>query len=196
MPEYHRSIRFIGCILPAVFISCSYIVYRLLNDYESIAKYIKVLIVLSVFFNIIPISKWTYASLPIVFKVENKIEYLDRRIKIGSALEYVNKNLNDNDRILSLEQRVFYFEKPYTTILTIIDLILKDSMMDEPHCDISKLIERLKSEKITHLFSNNNYINTGYGYLPKELIQYLELVYSKNLVYVYKINFPNNVPTN
>ncbi|HGE71944.1 TPA: hypothetical protein ENX78_13965 [Candidatus Poribacteria bacterium] len=196
LPYPSRNIRLIGCILPVVFISCSYIVYRLLNDYESIAKYIKVLIVISVLFNIIPVVKWTYAGLPIVFKMENKIEYLDRRIKIGSALEYVNKNLSDNDRILSLEQRVFYFEKPYTTILTIIDLILKDSMMDEPRCDISKLIERLKSEKITHLFSNDNYVNTGYGYLPKDLMPYLELIYSKNLVYVYKINLPNNVPTN
>ncbi len=192
IPEKERNLRYISCILPCLFISGAYTVYRLLNDYESIKKYIKILVVLSAFFNIIPVAKWTYAGLPIIFKMEDKTEYLDRRTRIGSAFKYVNENLSDDDKIFSAEQRTFYYDKPYITIQTIKDLIYTDPDTKEVFGDIPKIIQRLKSEKVTHLLANENYSNTGFGYLPKELAQFLIPIYSSNRVYVYKFNFLDN----
>ncbi|MGB9596818.1 MAG: hypothetical protein ACPL7B_11100, partial [Candidatus Poribacteria bacterium] len=196
IPDEERNLRYVACILPCLFIAGAYTVYRLLYDYEAIAKYIKILIILSAFFNIIPIAKWTYAGLPIILKMESKTEYLDRREKFGSAIEYVNKNLGDDDKIFSVEQRTFYYDKPYTTLKIIKDLIFTDPNTKEIIGDISKIIERLKSEKVTHLLANENYANTGFGYLPKELEQFLIPIYNKNRVYVYKFNFPNNTSIN
>jgi hypothetical protein len=111
--------------------------------------------------------------------IETKESYLDRRTYIYSAVQYANNNLADTDRVLSMDYRGYYFDKPYATIHTI-----KDVINDTP-----KLIERIKSEGITHLFTNENYDNTGYKPLPDELRKSLKLVYTKNNVYLYKFDF-------
>jgi hypothetical protein len=179
MSKDSRQARFLAPVLPCLFIVGAYTAYRLMNDYKVLSKYIQIIIILSIFFNVIPIAKRAYDGLPVVFGMETKEHYMDRKIYIYSAVEYANKNLSDNDKLLTIDPRGYYFDKPYATKKTIGDVI--DNM--------PKLLERLKAERITHLFCNENYSNTGYQLLPKELKSYIKLIYRKNNVYLYKFDF-------
>ena len=188
-----RFIRYMAPALIWLFICGSYTAYRLMKEFKALNKIIQVLIILSVSFNIIPIAKWTYQSLPVTFGMETKEDYIDRRIRIYSVIDYANKNLDENAKIFITDRRGYYFDKPYVTKTVIFDnpLAAKYKINDADE-DIPRLLRKLKQKGVTHLFCNGNYPNTSFEIMPEELKEYMKLVYSKGRVSLYEFVFPTN----
>jgi len=94
-------------------------------------------------------------------------------------MEYVNNNLDNNAKILTMDPRGYYFDKSYITAKTIRKTIK----------DVAKLLDNLKENQVTHLFCNENASNTGYSPLPEELRQYIKPEYSTDNVYLYRFGW-------
>ena len=92
-----------------------------------------------------------------------------------------------------MDSRGYYFDKPYIKKYVIFDNpYAKKYIITDPNKDMPKLLEKLKSQGVTHWFCNENFSNTGSNLMPKELMAYTKLVYRKNKVYLYEFVFPTN----
>lgn len=168
-------------VYAGLFISSAYAVYWLLDSFLPLKKYIQGIAILSLIFNII-LSYYESAvdKLPVAIGIEKRDTYLERRTGMYGIIKYANENLSDNVKILTMDPRGYYFDKPYVT--------MRYKEIDE----IPELINRLKADGITHIFFNENASNTGFSSLPEGLKTYMEHLQSKNNVYLYKFKWSNN----
>jgi 4-amino-4-deoxy-L-arabinose transferase-like glycosyltransferase len=174
-------VRFSVPVYASLSIVGAYTVYWLLSNYKSLTKFIQIIILAFFLLNIIPLANLTFKVLPVISGLETKEHYLNRMIRIYDVIEYINNNLDNDVKILNMDSRGYYFEKPYVNILTFSDV----------YKSMPELLERLKKEKVTHLFCNENYSNTGYSPLPKELKSHIKLIYSSNRTYLYRFDWYN-----
>jgi len=179
----YQHVRYALPMFASLSVAGAYSVFWLLEKYKPLAKFIQIIILVFFLLNIIPLAKYTLNALPVVIGSETKEHYLNRVIRLYDVVEYANNNLGDDVKILSVDQRGYYFDKSYVIIYTIQDVYNKST---------PDLIERLKKEKVTHLFCNENYSNTGFVPLPEDLRSHLKLIYSSNYTYLYKFDWYNN----
>ncbi len=167
-------------VYSGLFISSAYAVYWLLNNFLSLKRYIQFIVILSILFNI-TLSYYTSAidRFRVATGIETRDEYLERKTGMYSVIKYANENLDDNVRILIMDPRGYYFDKPYVT-------------RRYGGIELSELIKKLKENGITHIFYNENAGNTGFSPLPEELKAYMEHLYSEKNVYLYKFKWFNN----
>lgn len=166
-------------VYAGLFISGAYAVYWLLNNLLALKKYVQIVIILSSIFNIIlSYYESTIERFPVVIGIKTREEYLEHKTgSMYSIIKYANENLDDNVKILTIDPRGYYFDKPYIT------------MRYRGIEKVSELIERLKADGVTHIYFNNNARNTGNYSLPEGLETYMELLQSKNNVYLYKFKW-------
>ncbi|MGQ9611128.1 MAG: ArnT family glycosyltransferase, partial [bacterium] len=166
-------------VYTGLFISGAYAVYWLLNNFLSLKRYIQVVVILSSIFNII-LSYYTSSidRFSIVIGIETRDKYLERKTGgMYNIMKYANENLGDNVKILTMDPRGYHFDKPY--------IIMRYGKIEK----VTELVEKLKADGITHVFFNNNASNTGFFSLPDELRAYMELLQSKNNVYLYRFKW-------
>ena len=178
-----EEVRLSVSLFASLSIAGAYAVFWLLDNYKPLVKFIRIIILACFLLNIIPLANLTFKALPVVSGLETKEHYLNRMIRMYDVVEYANNNLGDDVKILSMDSRGYYFDKPYiTTNIATNDVI--ESMPD--------LLEILKKEKVTHLFCNENYSNTGYRPLPEDLRSHIKLIYSNNNCYLYELDWYNS----
>ncbi|MDQ1318000.1 MAG: 2 protein [Candidatus Poribacteria bacterium] len=177
--SHQHHVRFALPMFASLSVIGAYSVFGLLEKYKPLVRFIQIIILAIFLLNIIPLAKYTLNALPVVIGSETKEHYLNRVIRLYDVVEYANNNIGNDVKILSMDLRVYYFDKPYATIYTIIDVY-----KSKPD-----LLQRLRTENITHLLCNENYSNTGYYSIPEDLRSYIQLKYTNNNTYLYKLDW-------
>ena len=192
---FTTSSRYMIPVYSSFFIIGAYAAYRLIDSYKPFNKVVPVIILASLLFNIIPVAGLAYIRLPVAIGIETKEQYLSRRIGMYDVAQYINRNLGDDVKILTMDPRGYYLNKPYIMGTRGRQGYLR---YDNIH-NVSQVLDMLKKHKITHLLINEVLIKGGpdiekfYLSIPQdlhlsELKSHMTLVYSKNDVYLYKLD--------
>jgi len=172
-------------VFAGLFIAGAYAAYRLLDSDRILKVAVQIVIVASLLFNIVIPVKETSIRLPVVIGSETREQYLDRRLYIYNVIEYANRNLGDDVRILTMDPRGYYLDKPYITGTPIFQGFIRYDGIK----DVSQLLDMFKRYGITHLL-----LDQGYGWkIPflDDLKSHMTLLYSRNDVYLYRLPSTN-----
>jgi len=192
---FTTSSRYMIPVYSGFFIAGAYAAYRLIDSYKPLNKVVPVIILASLLFNIIPVAGLAYIRLPVAIGLETREHYLSRRIEMYDVAEYINHNLSDDVKILTMDPRGYYLDKPH-----IMGARGRQGYIryDNIH-NVSQVLDMLKKHQITHLLINEVLIKGGpdiervYPFIPhdlhlSDLKSHMTIVHTKNDVYLYKLN--------
>ncbi|MBD3184966.1 hypothetical protein GF312_21970, partial [Candidatus Poribacteria bacterium] len=143
--------RYMFQFIPPLAVVASYSIYRLSEKDIVIKRVCALIITFAVLFNLLLIMGLAYIRLPVVFGINSKDEYLSKRMEgYYNAILYINKNLSDDNRIISNDLRFYYCEVPCIRDSNVIDYNILQG-------DEDRLLERLRELKVTHVLVNVNF---------------------------------------
>ncbi|MGB9597703.1 MAG: ArnT family glycosyltransferase, partial [Candidatus Poribacteria bacterium] len=171
--------RLIVPAFPFLFISASYAFHWAFEKNGSFAKILQIVVIIALLPNIISIARASSLKYPVVMGLVSREQYLSNWVDIYDTIQYVNKNLGDDVRILTIDPRGYYFDKPYIVGLQITQGFIRfDGIKNE-----KEMMNLLKTYGITHLLIKNKSSMT-IPYIDK-LIPRLKVIYSDEDVYLF-----------
>ncbi|NQT00207.1 MAG: glycosyltransferase family 39 protein, partial [Candidatus Omnitrophica bacterium] len=138
--------------------------------------------------------------IPVVLGIETRQSFLTKRVDSYKAIEYINSNLSDSEKVLLFEPRSYYVQRPYIKGDPQFQMMLDYTTFS----DADDLLRELKQLGITHLLLNSNLLNSFsaeaiegmrpsydalHRLLNQSLYEQLELLHTSNNTFVYRINF-------
>jgi hypothetical protein len=173
--------RLVTPIFPGLFIAGAYGAYGLMSNGNSLRKAIQIIILLSLLLNIIPIFKAASIRYPVAVGLQTREQYLESWIDIYETAEYVSSKLSDDVRILTMDPRGYYLDKPYIAGSPITQGFIRyGGIKSAP-----QLLVMLKEYGITHLLVKKGPWTVPYA---NDLMPYMTLIHSSNDVYLFQLN--------
>lgn len=166
-----------------LFIVGSYSTYQILDKFYKIKRLVQFVIIISFIINMIPLLQDVSEKIPNAIGLETRDQYLERRVDVYSAIDYANRNLEDNVKILGLDPRGYHFNKPYVIGATIFQGYIR---FDEIN-DLPQLLGMLKSYGITHILAKDSVAKSVIPFWDK-LKPRMTLLYSNKGNQLYKLN--------
>jgi 4-amino-4-deoxy-L-arabinose transferase-like glycosyltransferase len=151
--------------------------------------------------NLLLLLGQTYFRIPAALGLQSREDFLSKRVNSYEAIEYINHNLSDSEKVLLLEPRGYYCDRPYIRggpqFQTIIDYT--------SFANSGQMLNRLRQLKITHILLNKALMEEYLMHIDRRLRgayaallrlnqegvlkEELKLIYSKNDTYLYEINY-------
>jgi len=199
--------RYIAPLLPLLSILAAYALEKLIAQ----GKFIKIIIIpvlgLVLGSNFIILGAMVHYRLPVALGLESRDAFLSGRIDIYPAYQYINTHPDRFQTILIFDERGYYCNLPYIIGLpgaqsTLVNLqhrgYTNSYWIDYwSFKNNDEMLKRFKEFNISHILINFNHIkiddkselNRPFLELFNELQkkQYLELIFSKNNVFLYNI---------
>jgi len=170
-------------IFTGLFIVGSYSAYQVFDKLNSIKRLIQAIIIISFLVNMIPLWQDVSKKAPVAFGLETRGQYLERRVDIYGAIDYANRNLGNNVKILTMDARGYHFDKPYIVGAKLFQGYIR---FDEIN-DLTQLLNMLKSYGITHILSKDSSDKSIIPFWDK-LKARMTLLYTNNGNQLYKLN--------
>jgi hypothetical protein len=169
-------------VFAGLFIASAYSAYRILDNNVILKNVIQVIIIVSLFFNMIPLFQDVSEKYKVAIGLETREQYLERRVDVYSAIDFANRNLGDGAKIMTMDSRGYHLDKPYLVGAKLFQGYIR---FDEIN-DLSQLSNMLQSYGITHILTQED---TGKSVIPfwDKLKLNMTLLYSKNGYYLYKL---------
>lgn len=179
---FARVSRYILPSLAALAVAVAYVVEKATEIDFRFKKIMPILIIFPLLINLGLIAGLAYIRLPVILGWETCDHYLSRRLITYDVIKYVNEKLERSSKILFFDPRVYYCNKE--TIDAQIYYITDAKTTEDA-------LARYKKLGLTHILFNSVEIHANYrGVSHLQLVaQHLKLVYEKNKVYLYKIEY-------
>jgi hypothetical protein len=166
-----------------LFIVGSYSAYRIfdyMNNYKSI---IQIIIIASLIINADPLINEVIKRFPVAVGLENREDYIKRRVETYKAIEYANHNLNKDSKVLTMDARGFHFDIPYIVgSPNFQGFIIFDNISS-----ISQLSDMIKEKGITHILTTDSIAESVIPFW-NELKNNLIPLYSSGNLYLYNVS--------
>ncbi len=192
--------------LPFLSLIVAYLIVDFLSSpgKRNISWIASFIIIIALAFNLIYVIKIHafFSPLKVVFGLESREEYINRDFPPYSVMNYINQNLSPSSKVLFIgETRTYYCERPFVANTAFDTTIIVEWVQSTK--DIQDLLDRFKEEGVTHILYNKRegerleHQFSYFDWKEKEDIKkyryfmnnYLKLIYAKNEVYLYEINY-------
>lgn len=178
---FSGSTRYMTIFFVALVVVAAYVVEKLRDSDTWLKKALPVFIIFSIFVNLTILAAAVYTALPVVFGLESRDQYLSKKIRTYNVIQYINKNLEPDAKILFFDPRMYYCQKETVDVWI---AYLQEAKSAED------VLKKYRELNLTHILVNDaEWFRQLYWQGPhKELApEHLKLVYEKNKVYLYKI---------
>ncbi len=172
-------------VLPLLSIAVSYIIIEMTHLNAFFRRILGVLVVSVLAFQMLYLApeglSKVYQRMTVFVGLRSQEEYISRNEETYLPFKYINDNLPGEAKVWILnETRTFYCDREYVTVAP--------RIYDTQYVD--KVLSRLKSSGITHLFFKADVDRYYYDSLLEELKEnYLELVYDEYPFQIFKIRY-------
>jgi hypothetical protein len=169
-------------VFAGLFIASAYSAYRILDSNIILKNVIQIIIIISLFFNMIPLVQDVSEKYKVAIGLETREQYLERRVNVYSAIDFANRNLGDDVKIMTMDSRGYHFDKPYLVGAKLYQGYITFSGINDLH----QLLSMFQSYGITHILTQED---TGKSEIPfwNKLKTDMTLLYFKNGYYLYKL---------
>ncbi|MFC1717438.1 ArnT family glycosyltransferase [Candidatus Poribacteria bacterium] len=136
--------RYMYAFVPPLAIVASYSLWRI-SEYDQVLKKVSIsMLVVVALFSLVRVRDHTYRRFPVILGTESRESYLSEAMIIHGTVSYINKNLSDSDRVLSIDPRIYYSNVPCVYHWSVIDY---GSIKN----DETNLLEQMKDLNISHV---------------------------------------------
>jgi hypothetical protein len=139
--------RYMFPFVPPMAVVASYSVYRMSQSDQLIKRIALSILVVAVLLNMTALLQLTIARGRPVLGLESVREHLTKRVMSHGAILFINDNVPENSRILSVDPRFYYCDRPCVYDVSVLDY-------EAIQGNEAKLLEELKRLNISHFLMN------------------------------------------